>query len=117
MEKRDCSAAQRRSRRRKRRRKRGRALFFLSHKQEPRRSELLPMADGLVGAAGRPVHPLALLVELMHTARTLWCCGRAVCTKARAGIAHRSRGSAPCPDHSLRDTRSELVHVQKPLSD
>ncbi|CAB1432922.1 unnamed protein product [Pleuronectes platessa] len=26
--------------------------------------------------------------------------------------AHRSRGSAPCPAHLLRDTRSELVHTK-----
>ncbi|CAB1437616.1 unnamed protein product [Pleuronectes platessa] len=28
-------------------------------------------------------------------------------------IAHRSRGSAPRPAHSLRDTRPELVHVKE----
>ncbi|CAB1459812.1 unnamed protein product [Pleuronectes platessa] len=40
------------------------------------------------------------------------------CSRSFLGeIAHRSRGSAPCPDHSLRDTRSELLHVKQPLSD
>ncbi|CAB1448169.1 unnamed protein product [Pleuronectes platessa] len=33
----------------------------------------------------------------------------------RANIAHRSPGSAPLPAHSLRDTRSELVHVYRLL--
>ncbi|CAB1431310.1 unnamed protein product [Pleuronectes platessa] len=28
-------------------------------------------------------------------------------------IAHRSRGSAPRPAHSLRDTRPELLHVKE----
>ncbi|CAB1439206.1 unnamed protein product, partial [Pleuronectes platessa] len=31
----------------------------------------------------------------------------------RASIAHRSRGSAPRPAHSLRDTRPELLHVKE----
>ncbi|CAB1436261.1 unnamed protein product [Pleuronectes platessa] len=35
----------------------------------------------------------------------------------RAQIEHRSRGTAPRPAHSLRDTRSELVHVKEPLTD
>ncbi|CAB1424894.1 unnamed protein product [Pleuronectes platessa] len=32
-------------------------------------------------------------------------------------IADRSRGSAPCPAHSLRDTKSELVHVKELVTD
>ncbi|CAB1455160.1 unnamed protein product [Pleuronectes platessa] len=34
---------------------------------------------------------------------------QSTCTK----IAHRSRGSAPRPAHSLRDTRPELLHVKE----
>ncbi|CAB1443055.1 unnamed protein product, partial [Pleuronectes platessa] len=34
-----------------------------------------------------------------------------------SGIAHRSRGSAPRPAHSLRDTRPELVHVKELVTD
>ncbi|CAB1428118.1 unnamed protein product [Pleuronectes platessa] len=32
-------------------------------------------------------------------------------------IAHRSRGSAPRPAHSLRDTRPELLHVKELVTD
>ncbi|CAB1414477.1 unnamed protein product [Pleuronectes platessa] len=32
---------------------------------------------------------------------------------AKEAIAHRSRGSAPRPAHSLRDTRPELLHVKE----
>ncbi|CAB1428645.1 unnamed protein product [Pleuronectes platessa] len=38
--------------------------------------------------------------------------GRAANSHASA-IAHRSRGSAPRPAHSLRDTRPELLHVKE----